>query len=111
MGWSFESTINLFSALRTGVIGIIIVAIYYITMLPILLLTEKYILKTDGVAAIAMSSIAGMSVSVPALVYTATSEYSTILESATAQIVFGVVITSLLTPIILKWWDNKNLNS
>lgn len=68
MGWSFGANINLIDAVQSGFQGIIITLIFYILMLPILLTVEIKFLKEDGISALAISSIAGMSVSVPMLI-------------------------------------------
>lgn len=105
MGWSFGSSINLIDALQAGPQGILMTLVFYLAMLPILLFVEIKILKDDGISTIAMSSIAGMSVSVPAIMAATNPEIAPFVGEATAQITFGVVLTSILTPIIASKLD------
>ncbi|WP_425328861.1 2-keto-3-deoxygluconate permease [Ruoffia tabacinasalis] len=49
-----------------------------------------------------------MSVSVPALIAFSASEYAIYVESATAQIVLGVVISSIVSPILAV--GNSNIH-
>lgn len=110
MGWSFGAGINLLSAFNAGVNGIIITIIFYIAMIPIMYLVETKILKHDGISAISMSSIAGLSVAIPAMIGQAYPIYNVYSEEATAQIALGVVLTSIITPILVKKLaDKKNI--
>lgn len=64
--------------------------------------TELFILKDDGLATIAVTSVAGMSVSVPAVLLTTTPEIAEYAGPATAQIAFALVVTSIITPFLAK---------
>lgn len=77
-------------------------------MLPILLYVEIKLLKNDGISSLAISSIAGMSVSVPLLIAQANPSIQPYVSSATAQIAFGVVLTSIITPYLAKKLDTRN---
>lgn len=107
MGWVFGAGINLLSAAQAGLQGVLITALYYLIMIPILFFERKFI-HEDGISAIAMSSIAGMSVSVPTLMAASNPALAPFAESATAQIALGVVLTSLITPILAKRLDKTN---
>lgn len=110
MGWSFGTSINLMDATSAGIQGIILVILYYILMALPLYIVEKKILKGDGVVALSMSSIAGMSVSVPPLLAQTSPEIAPIASAAAAQITLGVIITSFLTPYIIKrLYKNKEV--
>lgn len=102
MGWSFGSGINLLEALKAGPQGILLTVLFYLLVLVPLLIFEKGVLKDDGISAVAMSSIAGMSVSVPALIGQSNPAVAEIASTAGAQIAFGVVLTSIITPIIAQ---------
>lgn len=108
MGWSFGANINLIDAVQSGFQGILITLIFYILLLPILLIVEIKFLKEDGISALAISSIAGMSVSVPMLIAQANPLIEPYVASATAQIAFGVVLTSIITPFLAKKLDTRN---
>lgn len=108
MGWSFGYGINLLRLPASGIQGVLMTIIFYIVMAPVLYLFERFVLKSTGVSALAMSSIAGMSVSVPLLLAETSPELLPLAELAAAQITFGVVITSFLTPVIVKKIAQKN---
>lgn len=107
MGWSFGTSINLVDATKSVAQGLILVVIYYLTMAVPLFFLERKFLKGDGVVALAMSSIAGMSVSVPALIAQTSPEMEPLASAAAAQITLGVVVTSFITPYIIKKFVNK----
>lgn len=102
MGWSFGAGINIIEALQAGPQGLILAVVFYITMLPIIYLIETKLLKESGVSTLGMSSIAGMSVAVPSIMAFNNPEFAPLASTATAQIAFGVVITSIITPIITQ---------
>lgn len=108
MGWSFGAGINLLDAVKAGPQGILLTIAFYIAMLPILFSVERNILHADGIATISISSIAGMSVSVPAIMVNTNPEIAPFVSSATAQITLGVVLTSIVTPVIAKKLDLFN---
>ncbi len=102
MGWSFGAGINIIEALQAGGQGILLTAIFYISMLPIIYLVETRLLKESGISTLGISSMAGLSVSVPSILAFNNPELLPFASTATAQIAFGVVITSIITPIITQ---------
>lgn len=100
MGWVFGAGINLIDAVKAGPQGVLITIIFYILLFPIMITFERKVMKTDGIASVAMGSIAGMSVSVPTIIAASSEAYAQYVTSATAQIAFGVVLTSIITPIV-----------
>lgn len=102
MGFAFGANINLIDAIQAGPQGFLLTLLYYIPMVLLMVGFERYLLKKDGVTSIAMSSIAGMSVSVPVLIGQTLPVYQPLVGPATAQIAFGVVISSILTPILAQ---------
>lgn len=108
MGWSFGASINLIDAVQSGFEGVLITIMFYVLMLPILLTVERKLLKNDGISSLAISSIAGMSVSVPLLIAQSNPSIEPYVASATAQIAFGVVLTSIVTPFLAKKLDTRN---
>lgn len=107
MGWAFGAGINLVSAVKAGPQGVLISVIFYILMIPVLLLFEMKVLKESGISTLGMSSIAGLSVSIPSIMAFANPEFTPYAADATAQIAFGVVLTSILTPIIAQRFAKK----
>src|SRR5699024_5889966 len=58
MGWVFGVGINLFNALQSGLQGILLTVVFYVLLVPILVIFEQRILHEDGVSSLAVSSIA-----------------------------------------------------
>lgn len=102
MGWTFGSGINLIEASKSGLHGILITIIFYLTMVPVLYFVETKVLKYSGISTLGLSSIAGMSVAVPFIISLSYPETAKYVSGATAQIAFGVVLTSVITPIITQ---------
>lgn len=102
MGWSFGSGINIINALKAGPQGLAMTVVFYLVCLPAMLFVERKFLKADGVSSVALTSIAGMSVSVPMIMATSNPAMQAFAESAAAQISFGVVLSSLITPLLAK---------
>lgn len=101
MGWSFGAGINIIDAFRASFQGIIISILFYILNLPILLFYEKKILKENGITSLGLSSIAGISTSVPAIIASSDKTFLKISQTATGQIALAVLITSIITPFIM----------
>lgn len=102
MGWAFGAGINIIDAFKAGPQGVLLTAIFYIAMVPLMLLVETKLLKNDGISALSMSTIAGMSVSVPSILAFANPDLVPFAATATAQIAFGVVLSSVITPIMVQ---------
>lgn len=100
LGWSVGASINLLDAFSAGLSGIMMVILYYLlTTLPLLLI-EKYILKRSGVSSIALSTIAGLSASIPLLLGHSHPEVQLYASRSAAITTLGVVITAVLAPIL-----------
>lgn len=100
LGWSLGQGMNFLEAIRSGVPGIIMTVFFLIVTLPITYFFEKSSLKGAGYSAIGLSTIAGVSTSTPAAVAAAIPELQPYVTSATAIILTGVIITSILAPIL-----------
>ena len=90
-----------------GVGGVVMTVVYYVLMIPILLLVERLILKESGISTLGMSSIAGLSISIPSIIAFSAPELVPYAQVATAQIAFGVVLTSIITPIVTQAYAKK----
>ena len=102
MGWAFGAGINLFDAVKAGPQGVLIAIIFYLLTVPVILFTERKLLKESGIVTLGISSIAGLSVSIPSLLAFAYPALTPYVAAGTAQIAFGVVITSVITPILAQ---------
>jgi 2-keto-3-deoxygluconate permease len=76
--------------------------LYYIFNLPIMLGVEKAVLKRSGVSAAGICTIAGVSASVPMVIAQTTPAVAIYAPKAAAIVTFGVIFSSILSPIIVK---------
>ncbi len=107
MGICFGSSINIVVALKSGVSGIVLTAIFYLVCLFPLLILDRKVGKRPGYAAIAMSSVAGLSISVPSLAAEMSKVYAPFMDVAMSQIALASIITSVITPMIIKYITKK----
>lgn len=107
MGWSFGTGINLIESFKSGLQGLVLVVIFYVLIALPIYLFEVKVLKGNGVSALGMSSMAGLTVSVP-LILSQNSDYlASIAGTAASQIALGVVVTSVITPMLVKMLAKK----
>lgn len=107
MGWSFGTGINLIESFKSGLQGLVLVVIFYVLIALPIYLFEVKVLKSSGVSALGMSSMAGLTVSVP-LILSQNSDYlASIAGTAASQIALGVVVTSVITPMLVKMLAKK----
>ena len=107
MGICFGSSINFIVALKSGLSGIILTVIFYLISLLPLLLVDRKIVKRPGYVAIAMSFVAGLSISVPSLAAEFSNVYASFMDVAMSQIALVSIITSIITPMIIKYIAKK----
>ena len=92
---------NLITALQAGFSGIVLGVLYYI-FTSSLVIFDKRVLKNDGVAAMAMNSVAALSTSIPAILAQSIPELQQYVPSAVAQILMVNLITVFVTPAIIR---------
>lgn len=107
MGWAFGAGINLIAAFNAGLQGILLTIIFYVICFPIIWLFETKVLKESGITTFGITSIAGLSVSVPMIIASANPSVTEISKVAVAQIAMGVVLTSVITPILTNIYARK----
>ena len=100
LGWTLGQGMNFIEAIKSGIPGILMTLFFLIVTLPVTYFFEKRVLKGEGYSAIGLSTIAGVSTATPAAVAAAIPELQPYVTSATAIILTGVVITSILAPIL-----------
>ncbi|WP_236785983.1 2-keto-3-deoxygluconate permease [Anaerococcus ihuae] len=109
MGWSFGSGINIINAFEASFQGIFLSILFYLLTLPILFFYERKILKENGMTSLGISSIAGVSTSVPEILASSDQSLVGFSQSATSQLAMGVLITSIITPILVgKFMKKRN---
>lgn len=101
LGWNIGQGINLVEVAQAGILGLLLVVFFYLAMTPIYFV-DKMILKQDGIAAVGMLSVAGVSVSTPAALAVAFPVLEPYVANAMGQILTAVVITSIVTSFIVK---------
>lgn len=106
LGWNIGQGMNLIEGLQSGVYGLLLVVVFYFFMSPVYL-TDKKLLKTDGIAGLSMTAVAGVSASFPAIIAQANPDLAPYVIGATAQIVTAAIVTAVLTPIIVRKVYNK----
>lgn len=100
LGWTLGQGMDFIEAMKSGLPGVVMTVFFIIVTLPVMLLFETKVLKGEGYSAVAISTIAGVSTSTPAAVAAAIPELQPYVTSATAIILTGVVITSILSPFL-----------
>lgn len=100
LGWTLGQGMNFIEAIKSGIPGILMTAFFLVVTLPIIFMFEKRVLKGEGYSSIALTTIAGVSTSTPAAVAVALPELQPYVTSATAIILTGVVITSIVAPFL-----------
>ena len=102
LGWCVGARIDLLEALRAGFAGIVMVVLYYaLTVLPVLLF-EKKIQKRSGLSTFGISTMAGLSASVPLTIAESNPEIAKFAPRAAAIVTMGVVVTSIVSPYFAK---------
>ncbi len=99
LGMCFGSSINLVSAVQAGVPGIILSVIYLVIHAVIMLPVDRLVGKRPGYAAMAMSSVAGISVAVPAMLGDAYAAYT---GAAVSEIALALIVTSIVSPYLTR---------
>lgn len=100
LGWTLGQGMNFIEAIKSGVPGVLMTVFFIIVTLPLTYFFEKKVLKGEGYSAIGLSTIAGVSTATPAAVAVAIPELQPYVTSATAIILTGVMITSILAPFL-----------
>ena len=104
LGMCFGSSINLVSAVQAGIPGILLSIIYLVIHAVIMVAVDRLIGKQPGYAAMAMSSVAGIAVAVPAMLGNAYAPY---VATATSEIALALIITSIVSPYLTRAVVNK----
>lgn len=103
LGWGLGSSINFIDALKSGLSGVILVVIFYSTMTLFLYIVERKIMVRTGANTFAMSSVAGVSIAAALAVAESNPSLQSLVPAALAQLSFAVLITSTISPMLVKW--------
>lgn len=102
LGWLLGQNMNLFDAIRTGPSGILVSILFIVLTMPMMDFFETKVLHYEGYSGIALSTVAGVTTAVPAIVALALPQVSEYVAPATAQILTATIITNILAPIIVR---------
>lgn len=101
LGICFGARINLLEAFGSGLQGVLITILFYLlSWLP--MLGYERLTHQTGVRSCAMSSVAGLSLAVPVLLIQQQEALSMYASGTIAQIAFAVILSSIITPYIVK---------
>lgn len=101
LGFCLGSSIDLTMALHSWWLGLLLYAVYMAVQLPVLFLIDRKLLKQRGHAAVAICCVAGLALTVPAIMAGADPDYERFREAAMAQLSFTVVISAFVTPMLM----------
>ncbi|MFU2193826.1 2-keto-3-deoxygluconate permease [Streptococcus pluranimalium] len=107
LGWGVGANINLFEAMKAGLPGIMMAILYYLIGALPLILIEKYILKRSGASATALSTVAGLSASIPLLMVVSNPELKDYASQSAAITSLVVVCTAIIAPILCQKFAEK----
>lgn len=102
LGWLLGQNMNLFEAIKSGLSGVIVTIIFIVSTMPLMDLFETKILHYEGYSGIGLSTVAGVTTAVPAVVAVALPQVADHVVSATAQVLTATIITNVLAPIVVK---------
>lgn len=103
LGWNLGQGMDLIAAIKAGGPGLILTAIYILVHSYLYFLDYK-VLNNNGIVGIALISVAGVSVSTPAVLGRLYPELvGNFVVDATSQLLLVCVITSILAPIVSQW--------
>lgn len=106
LGWNMGQGMNLITAFQAGFSGIVLGILYYVFTSSIVIFDQK-VLKNDGIAPMAMNSVAALSTSIPAILAQSIPELQQYVPNAIAQILMVNLITVFVTPMIIRKMSEK----
>lgn len=107
LGFEFGSTINLVNAFKPSVLlaAMLLTVIFWAITMIIPYIVDRFILKRPGYASIGSSSLAGVSLSIPAMfsLYTFQGISGDVLtQNSVSILAFILLITNILSPFFTK---------
>jgi 2-keto-3-deoxygluconate permease len=105
LGFCFGGSINLISAAKAGLGGVVLAALFLICSVPVFFVADKTLLRRPGYASVAFASMGGVSISAPgviAKVYPELVNVGDIVSSASGQISLAFVIVAIICPMLTR---------
>ncbi|WP_407127513.1 2-keto-3-deoxygluconate permease [Desemzia sp. FAM 23990] len=101
LGWKTGQGMNLIDAFQAGLSGILLVVVFYILM-SLLVIADKTLAKSDGVSAMSMNAVAGVSAAFPVVIAAANPGLDAYVSDASAQVLTASIVMVIVTPVITK---------
>jgi 2-keto-3-deoxygluconate permease len=102
MGFTFGASINLRTAVKSGMVGVMLSLFYVAFNFALMLFWDRIVLKRPGYAGVSLGAVAGVAVAIPAMIAELLPEYLSIVPTATAQIATVLIISSITIPLLTK---------
>lgn len=102
MGCCFGASLNLVTAAKAGLAGILLSILFLVLNVPLMLFADRAITKRPGYAAVAWCSVAGIAMTVPGMA-SSIEEYAPTIATSAAQIGLCMIITCIVSPFLTKW--------
>lgn len=100
LGWNLGQSMNIIAAVKAGASGMVLTLIF-IAVMSLLYIVDKKLLQSDGVSALAMMSVAGVSTIAAPAIAEIFPEVANDVMTANSQILFASIITSIIMPIFI----------
>ncbi len=106
VGFALGSSINLTNIAKGGFSGLILGVIVVLSG-TFVVLCDRFIGGRPGYAGWGVSTAAGNSIAVPAIVALVDPTWAPYVATATTQVAAAVVFSAIFIPIITSWWVKK----
>ncbi len=107
LGICFGSSLNLITAVKSGIQGILLGIIFLVISLVICLPVDKFILKRPGYAAVSFCCVGGVAIGTPAVVAAAIPAFEPFVPAAAGQCAFAVILCAIVVPILARKFTGK----
>jgi len=104
MGFSFGSTLDLITAVKSGLSGIAMSVMYIVINGGLMFLADRIFCKRPGYCGLAWTSLTGISMVAPSMLGAA---YASYVPDAMPQLMLTLIISSIVTGYLVKGVVNK----
>lgn len=111
MGCCFGSSINIITAIKSGIRGVILGLLFIVISMAIIVPIDMFILKRPGYAGAVFCTVGGVSIGAPAVIAQTLPQFEPYVAEATGQLAFAVIIGAIVSPIIAKKLGEKAKHS
>ena len=107
LGFCFGISVDLVTAFRSGLQGLILTLVFYVVSIIPSFFTDHWILRRPGYGSVAACCVAGLAIGAPTLIAQAVPEHAPYLQTATAQIALVMILTTVITPFLTRFTAGK----